>query len=188
MWPTAGLRGEQRRSPMTVTASEDVREAFITGLRNAHAMEKQALSIMEPQVGRLESYPDVARRLEDHIRETHGQIDRLETILTGLGESASGLKDMALSVVGGMAAMGHTVAGDEILKNTLANFAFENYELAAYSSLITLAEAGGYADAKPALLKSLGEEQAMAEWIGSQVPNVTLRFISLREAGEQASH
>jgi hypothetical protein len=63
MWPTAGLRGEQRRSPMTITASEDVREAFITGLRNAHAMEKQALSIMEPQVGRLESYPDVARRL-----------------------------------------------------------------------------------------------------------------------------
>jgi len=95
---------------------------------------------------------------------------------------------MALSVVGSMAAIGHTVAGDEILKNSLANFALENYELAAYSSLITLADAGEYNDAKPALLKSLGEEQAMAEWIGSQVPEVTLRFVRLREMGEQASH
>jgi ferritin-like metal-binding protein YciE len=173
---------------MANTSSADVRDVFITGLRNAHAMEKQALSIMEPQVARLESYPEVARRLEDHIGETHSQIERLETILEGLGESASGLKDMALSVMGSMAAMGHTVAGDEILKNSLANFAFENYELAAYSSLVTLADAGGYNDAKPALLKSLGEEQAMAEWIGSQVPEVTLRFVRLREMGEQASH
>jgi ferritin-like metal-binding protein YciE len=151
-------------------------------------MEKQALSIMEPQVARLESYPEVARRLEDHIRETHGQIERLETILTSLGDSASSLKDMALSAVGSMAAMGHRVSGDEILKNSLANLAFENYEVAAYSSLVTLADAGGYNDAKSALLKGLGEEQAMAEGIGSQVPDVTLRFVRLREFGEQASH
>jgi ferritin-like metal-binding protein YciE len=173
---------------MTVTVSEDVREVFITGLRNAHAMEKQALSIMEPQVARLESYPDVALRLQNHIRETHGQIERLETILESLGDGASRLKDMALAAIGSIAAMGHSMAGDEILKNSMANFAFENYELAAYSSLVTLADAGGYNDAKSALLKSLGEEQAMAEWIGSQLPDVTLRFVKLRAAGEQASH
>jgi ferritin-like metal-binding protein YciE len=173
---------------MTTIAAEEVRDIFVTGLRNAHAMEKQALSIMEPQLERIDNYPDIARRLEDHIRETHGQIERLETIMDGLGESASGLKDMAMSVAGSMAAMGHTVAGDEILKNSLANFAFENYELAAYSSLVTLAEAGGYAEAKRGLMQSLDEEQAMAEWIGSNLPDVTLRFVKLRQAGEQASH
>jgi len=173
---------------MTITASEDVREVFVTGLRNAHAMEKQALSIMQPQLERIENYPDVGRRLEDHVRETHGQIERLESIMDSLGESSSGLKDMALSVAGSMAAMGHTVAGDEILKNSLANFAFENYELAAYSALVTVADAGGYAEAKPALMQSLGEEQAMAEWIGSHLPEVTQRFLRLRQAGEQASH
>ena len=31
--------------------------------------------------------------------------------------------------------MGHTLAGDEILKNSFANFAFENFEIAAYKSL-----------------------------------------------------
>jgi len=173
---------------MTPTASAEIREIFVTGLRNAHAMEKQALSIMEPQVARLESYPDIAQRLTEHIQETKGQIERLESILTSLGESSSGLKDVALSVVGSMAAMGHTVAGDEVLKNSLANFAFENYELAAYSSLATLAEAGGFSEAQTGLLQSLSEEQTMAEWIGSNLPKVTLRFVKLRAEGEQASH
>ena len=173
---------------MTVIASEDVRDVFITGLRNAHAMEEQALSIMEPQLKRIENYPDIARRLEEHIRETHGQIQRLETILANVGESASGLKDWALSMVGGMASMGHAVAGDEILKNSFANFAFENYELAAYSSLVTLADAGGFDEARSALLQSLDEEKAMAEWIGSHLPDVTRRYVELRQAGEQASH
>jgi len=173
---------------MAVTASNELREVFTTGLRNAHAMEKQALSIMEPQVSRMESYPEIARRLEEHIRETHGQIERLDSILHDLGDSSSGLKDVALSVVGSMAAVGHAVAGDEVLKNSLANFAFENYEFAAYSSLVTLADAGGYATAKPALQQSLGEEQAMARWLESHLPEVTLRFLKLREAGAQASH
>lgn len=51
---------------------------------------------------------------------------------------------MALSFTGKMAALGHTVAGDEILKNSFANFAFENLEIGVYNSLITIAELGGY--------------------------------------------
>ncbi|MDV3249894.1 ferritin-like domain-containing protein [Devosia sp. BK] len=34
-------------------------EIYLTGLRNAHAMEHQALAIMRPQVERIEHYPDV---------------------------------------------------------------------------------------------------------------------------------
>ena len=34
-----------------------LRELFVTGLINAHAVEKQALSIMTPQVERIENYP-----------------------------------------------------------------------------------------------------------------------------------
>jgi ferritin-like metal-binding protein YciE len=47
---------------------ETPRFIFLLGLRNAHAMENQALSIMKPQVARIENYPEVARRLEEHIR------------------------------------------------------------------------------------------------------------------------
>lgn len=37
-------------------AENETREIFVTGLRNAHAMENQALSIMKPQLERIESY------------------------------------------------------------------------------------------------------------------------------------
>lgn len=162
------------------------RDIFITGLKNAHAMETQALSIMKPQVKRIENYPDVAARLEQHIAETEGQITRIEEILSGLDEDHSKLKDMALSFTGTMAAMGHTVAGDEILENSFANFAFENFEIAAYKSLITIAETGGYNAGANSLKLNLAEEKAMAEWLDQDLPAVTTRFLSLREAGDKA--
>jgi len=73
---------------MTITPSEDIRDV-LTGLRNADAMEN-ALSIMEPQAARLESYPEVRRWLEDDIRETHGQIKSgREARTAALGGAAS---------------------------------------------------------------------------------------------------
>ena len=105
-------------------------DVFIDGLRNAHAMENQALSIMQPQLNRLEHYPQVSALLDRHIRETEVQIQRLDQILESVNESASGLKDTMLSLSGSMAAVTHSMTTDEILKNSLANFAFEHFEIA----------------------------------------------------------
>ena len=164
----------------------ETRSIFVTGLRNAHAMENQALSIMKPQLARIETYPEVAAQLDKHIRETEGQIRRLEDVLHQLGEDHSTLKDLALSFSGTMAAMGHSIAGDEILKNSFANFAFENFEIAAYKSLRTIAELGGFPSAISAIDANLAEEQAMASWLDANIRAVTMKFASLREAGQTA--
>ncbi|MDR9775971.1 ferritin-like domain-containing protein [Rhizobium hidalgonense] len=164
----------------------EIRDVFVTGLRNAHAMENQALSIMKPQLKRIENYPEVAEKLDQHIRETDAQIVRLEDILDGLDEDKSTLKDLALSFTGSMAALGHTVADDEILKNSFANFAFENFEAAAYKSLLTVAEAGGYGAAVTRLQENLAEELAMAEWLNDNVVALTTKFLALRQVGETA--
>lgn len=162
------------------------RDLFITGLRNAHAMENQALSIMKPQANRIETYPEVEAQLQRHISETEGQIRRLETILDALGEDKSSLKDLALSLAGTFAAVGHTVAPDEILKNSMANFAFENFEIAAYKSLIALANASGNQTAITDLELNLQEEIAMAQWLDENIATVTLKFAALKEAGVTA--
>lgn len=167
--------------------SDRFRDLFVVGLRNAHAVEKQALSIMEPQLSRIENYPEVADQLRKHIEETHGQIARLDEILAGFDSSSSGLKDMALSMTGGMAALAHTVAGDEILKNSFANYAFEHFEMASYKSLITLAEDGGFGSIS-LLKQSLGEEERMAQWIDEALPTITRRYAKLYvEAGASAA-
>jgi ferritin-like metal-binding protein YciE len=167
--------------------TSQAREIFMVGLRNAHAMENQALSIMRPQLERIENYPDVARRLQQHIEETEGQQVRLENLLQSFGESSSTLKDAALSVVGSLAALGHTVADDEIIKNSLANFAFENFEIAAYKSLLVMCQLGGFGQAEAVLRQNLDEEVAMASWLDGNLSAVTERFVSLREAGASAN-
>ena len=163
---------------MTVTQNV-LEDLFVTGLTNLHAVEKQALSIMTPQVARIENYPEMADRLRQHIEETNGQIVRLEEVLAAFDTKGSALKDMALSMSGSMAALAHTVASDEILKNSFANYAFEHFEIAGYRSILTLAEDGGFASAAPLLQQSLREEEDMAHWIGENLPMVTRRYATL---------
>jgi ferritin-like metal-binding protein YciE len=154
------------------------REIFLTGLRNAHAMETQARELMERQSERLTGYPEVQARMKTHLRETEGQLKRLDQCLSSLGESASAIKDTAQSVMGNMMAMAHSVAGDEILKNTFANNAFENFEIAAYKSLLALCGPAGADSAKPLLEQSLKEEEAMAAWVDQNVEKVTLAYLN----------
>lgn len=165
---------------------QSIRDVFVVGLCNAHALENEALSIMNRQVERLENYPELSSRLKTHIEETEEQVTRLDRFLGELGEDASSLKDVAASFMGNMAALGHTVAGDEILKNSFADYAFENYEIASYRSLITMAEAGGFTAAVPLLRATLKQEEDMASWLESNLPMVTERYLGLESAGLQA--
>lgn len=162
-----------------MTTQHSVSDLFIVGLRNAHAVEKQALSIMSPQVARIENYPEIADRLREHIEETNHQIERLDEILATLDSSSSTLKDFGLGLTGSMAAMAHTIASDEILKNSFANYAFEHFEIASYKSLLVLADDGGFADAASLLGRSLAEEESMAQWIDEALPMITRRYAKL---------
>ncbi|HEV7276801.1 MAG TPA: ferritin-like domain-containing protein [Devosiaceae bacterium] len=182
------IRGTGTVHPNAVDENSETYSVFVTGLKNAHAMENQALSIMRPQLKRIDNYPEMARRLEQHITETEGQLERLEQILDAHEEDKSGLKDMAMSMAGGMGAIGHAMAGDEILKDSMANYAFEHYEIAAYKSLITVAKAAGGTSAISLLQQNLDEEERMAEWIDQNLDAVTKKYLSLREAGETAKH
>jgi ferritin-like metal-binding protein YciE len=167
-------------------AAERANSVFVTGLKNAHALENQALELMNRQVERIKNYPDIKARLEQHIQETHRQIQRLETILEGLGESRSILKDNLMSLTGNMAAIAHAFTQDEIVKNSIANFAFENFEIASYKSLIQLAGETGHSQAEQPLQETLREEQEMAHWIDTHLSDVTHKYLERYVAHEKA--
>lgn len=162
-------------------AETEIHDMFVIGLRNAYAMENQALGMTRPQPSRLENYPEVAAKLEQHIGETEDQIRRLERILGDLDEDYLNLKDMILSFTSPTTVMSHASVSDEVLKDALTDFAFENYEIAAYKSLLTIADAGNFDEAKHALRESLAEEQAMAKWIDDHLPQITRKFLLMWE-------
>ncbi len=167
-------------------AKDTAREIFVVGLRNAHALEREAVQIMQRQVDRIQNYPEVSQRLKAHIAETEEQARRLEQILSQLGESTSTLKDLGGALMGNMAALAHSIAGDEILKNTFANNAFENFEIASYMSLMALARQGGFTTAIPLLERTLEEERRMAEWVESNVEKITLAYLQREQQGVKA--
>ena len=164
----------------------DTRAIYITALKNTHALEMQALQIMERQIERLERYPEMADALRRHVEETHGQRQRLEEALGSLSESPSTIKEGILGFVGNMMALGHTPAQDEILKNTYANHAFENFEIAAYQSLLAIGDAAGQGASLTGFRQSLQEEEAMAQRVRSLIDPTTRRYVELTLAGERA--
>jgi len=86
--------------------------------------------------------------------------------------------------MGNLAAIGHSIMPDEILKNHFANHPFENFEIASYESL--MAEATGNSGHVAALRQTLNEEQRMATWLREHTPAITLRYIELYEQGRKA--
>ncbi len=161
-------------------------ELYVTGLRNAHAVEAQAIQLLQRQAERLENYPAMLARMREHIEESRNQQQRIERILESLGTSHSSLKDMGLGLMGNLAALAHAPAPDEVVKNSFANFAFEHYEIAAYRSLLVLAEAAGDNQGPGLLRESLQEEEAMARWISDHLEETTRTFLQRSVAGKTA--
>jgi ferritin-like metal-binding protein YciE len=153
------------------------RDILVVGLRNAHAMEVQARELMERQSERLDDYPEVKAKICAHLQETNEQLNRLEQCLNACGETTSSLKDTAQSLMANTMAMAHAAAGDEILKNTFANNAFEHYEIAAYKSLLSLCDVAGAASVRAPLETSLHDEERMAAWIDENVDKVTRDYL-----------
>ena len=162
------------------------RDTYITGLVNAHALEEQAVSLLSRQVERLESYPEMSDQIRRHIDKSKAQAQRLEEILQSLGTSHSSFKDLVTSFTGNVAALAHAPMQDEVMKNTFANFAFEHFEIAAYRSLLAMAELAADDSGPKLLQQSLGEEIRMAKWIEDNLEATTRKYVQLEASGQKA--
>jgi ferritin-like metal-binding protein YciE/hemerythrin-like domain-containing protein len=166
----------------------EARKLFIEGLKNLHAVEENCLSMCRRQVERLENYPKLEARLRQHVDEKQMHIARIEQVLQSLGESPSGLKDAAMKMQANMGAGMNAMAGDEVLKNSFADAAMSQMEIAAYKALLVMGEAAGEVEAIRILRQSLSEERAMAAWLEENLPGTVMMHMQLRSAGEQAKH
>jgi ferritin-like metal-binding protein YciE len=144
-------------------------------------MERQAQEMLERQIESLENYPDLKNKLREHLGETKEQLKRLEKCLTDLDSSPSTVKDMALAFGANVVALANSAAPDAVLKCTFANAGLEAYEIAAYKSLLVMAEKAG-ARMKTVLQESLREEERMAAWVDKHVQDVTGKFVRDEEA------
>ncbi|AZF15655.1 ferritin-like domain-containing protein [Pseudomonas sp. R3-18-08] len=152
-------------------------ENLLDWLRDAHAMEQQAEKMLKAQSERLEHYPKLKARIDEHIQETLGQQALIDECLARLGGSASTLKDMGGKLMAFGQAVGGSLMSDEVIKGAMAGYVFENMEVASYTVLIAAAQAAGDAETQAACEKILPQEIAMAEWLLEHLPELTQAFL-----------
>lgn len=182
--PTAQLAHEE--IPKMHVSQSDARDFFILGLKNAHATTRQGRVLVEAQVQRLENYPMVKEKLRAHLAEKDRQLQRLEALLKGYGESPSVVKDTAMAAAATAAGIASSTAADEVVKNSFATLAQAKYEAAAFETLLVLGEAAGETAALRPLQQSLNESRGLAAFVEENLRGTAIRFLQLRAEGAQA--
>lgn len=166
-----------------MTAKED---RLMQWLRDAHAMEVQAETMLTRQAGRIENYPELKKRIEQHIDETKSQADRIEKCIDRRGGDTSVMKDVAGTTTGMAQAMSGMFTGDEIVKGAMADYTFEHFEIASYEAIKAAAEEVGDKETSKVCDEILREEKAMASWLADHLPDVTQRYLEREDADIKA--
>ncbi|MQW90522.1 ferritin-like domain-containing protein [Sinorhizobium saheli] len=163
-------------------------EHLVAWLRDAHAMEEQAITMLTSQSRRLENYPELKTRIDRHLQETRDQSRMLERCLERLDGGTSTVKDIS----GKIMAFGQGLSGlfvdDEVVKGSLASYAFEHMEIGSYRILIAAAEHAGDQETKRVCETILQQEIAMAEWLEQHAAEITRRFLDRDQLGVTAKH
>lgn len=156
-------------------------ERLVQWLRDAHAMEQQAEKMLAAQAERIEHYPDLKARIEQHLEETREQARQIESCIARHGGDASALKDFAGRFAAMAQGMSGYFIGDEVIKGSMAAYTFEHMEIASYRALIATAEAAGDQETKRVCESILQQEEAMARWLEEHIAPITTQYLQREE-------
>lgn len=162
---------------------EATNETLLAWLNDAHAMEQQSIDMLEKQVDRLEHYPDLQNAVRSHLETTRTQANRLETAIEKLGGETSTIKQGVAKFMGTVANIVNQSAGDEVVKSGIADYAFEQFEIASYRSLVAAADHAGKDEIRQICEDNLQEEEEMAGWLETNLSDVTQQYLQRERAG-----
>jgi ferritin-like metal-binding protein YciE len=146
-------------------ATKTLHDAFIDELRDAYDAEKQLTKAL-PKLAKAATSEELRTAFEDHLRETEGQVARLEQAFANLGEKPRGKHCDGMA---GIIEEGKAVMDEEFDDVTMdacliaAGQRAEHYEMAAYGSLIAWARAMEHSEVADLLGETLEEEKAADE-------------------------
>jgi ferritin-like metal-binding protein YciE len=138
-------------------------DQLATWLDDAHAMESGLISILQVHASHVSHLPDAVQRLERHVVETQQHVERLNECMRLLGTAPSGIKSALSSVIGSVEGASTAIFRDEVVKDALADYASEQFEVACYTALVSMATALDYPDIARLCNQNLQEDRAMAE-------------------------
>lgn len=153
------------------------RDQLINWLNDAIGMEENLVNVLDNQVKDFENYPQIQRQIQDHLEVTKGHADLVRQCVKDLGGSPSTMKQAVGKVQGIFAGLMTGPADDELVKNLLADFASENFEIACYTSLISACDEIGESRISSICQRILSDEEAMAQRCLDAIPIITRDYL-----------
>ena len=145
--------------------SKDIKsmeDLFIHTLQDVYYAEKQIVKSL-PKMIEKATNRELSTGLRNHLKETEGQVERLEQVFTRLGKEPKGVDCPAID---GLIKEADEVAGEVDDKKVLdaaiigSAQAVEHYEMSRYGTLIAWAKELGYDNVISLLNANLKEEKA----------------------------
>jgi ferritin-like metal-binding protein YciE len=158
-----------------------ITDTLISWLKDAHAMEQAAICILDMQSKRLGHYPRMEAKVVEHLEVTRRQAELVKSCLRRYDADMSVWRDFMGRYTGAMNALATSAAlGDEAVKAYVADYAFENMEIATYRILVATANFVGDYETQKVCEEILSQEQEMASWLGQELIVMTQAFLSER--------
>lgn len=173
-------RSRSRQAPKKLS------DLFHETLKDIYFAENKILKTL-PKMAKAAQSKELAAAFNKHVRETQGQVKRLDQIFKMLGKPARGKPCEAVN--------GITDEGAEIMKEfrgapaldagiLAAAQAVEHYEISRYGTLRTWAEELGMSDAAKLLQATLEEEEATDHTL-SELATSVINLEAEQEEGEE---
>lgn len=168
---------------MAISTAE---ELFVDELRDIYSAEKQAVRVY-PRLAKAVASPDLEEALRTHLEETKGQIDRLDRIFEILekrssGKTCEGMKGVLEESAEALEEIEEEGAVRDVALIAAAQRA-EHYEIAAYGTVVSLAQAMGQDEIAQLLSETLAEEKQTDQKL-TEISK-TVNEEALSEAGEE---
>lgn len=144
------------------TEIASLRDLYTDQLKDLYSAENQITKAL-PKIIKKVSSPELKKGLEDHLKETTNQINRLEQIFESLDGSPRGKKCVGMEGVleEGKEAMAEKMPADLMDAALIGECQkVEHYEIAAYGTVRAFAELLGEDEAVNLLTQTLEEEHA----------------------------
>jgi len=171
---------------MSVATAE---ELFVEELKDIYSAEKQAVKAY-PRLTKAVQSEELKEAMQEHLEQTKGQVERLERIFEILdkrssGKTCEGMKGLVQEAQSLVEEIENGPVLDGAIIGALQRV--EHYEIAAYGTVATLAEAMGQEEVKELLGETLEEEKETDERLTQVAQSVNSEALSESENDEEGS-
>jgi ferritin-like metal-binding protein YciE len=158
-----------------IMSVETIEELFVDELKDLYSAEKQITKSL-PKLAKAATDPELKNAFESHLKETFGQIERLDRVFEILGKSPRGkvCNGMKGVLEEGAEVLEETEKGSTVRDAALISAAqrVEHYEMAGYGCVREYAKLLGQNEIAKLLDETLSEEKAADEKLGKVAKQV----------------